>query len=168
MKVFEIHITGSNDSILKVGEDYGVKTIAVDLLKPDGSYLRTEFMTSHIVKFPNYAPAKAMTDRIAQYLVDSGVRVTRVKIESPFYPEYQLRSLYIESHFELGEKAEVPTPYKFPTSRNVRKTELLGTDREYQLHKYEEFRERNAGNDIELCLYDSYIKEDADWFAFYS
>lgn len=150
MQNFEIHITVSNEEILNVT---GFKTIAIDLLKPDRSVLRTEFMTSISEKFKNYNECKKYTDWLALTLND--FNILRVKIESSFYPEYVEQSKYIESHFETEN-------FDFPISRN--KITLLGTDREYNHEKYNEFKEKYSNSIVELALFDNNINEDKDWF----
>jgi hypothetical protein len=41
------------------------------------------------------------------------------------------------------------------------------TDREYDKQNYFEFRQKWGHEDIELCLYDTFITEDKDWFSLY-
>jgi hypothetical protein len=161
MEIFEVHITG-NESILNSAKSLGVKTISVDLLHPDGSRLRTEHMTSQIYRFANYQDCKKYVDELVGQLV--GVEIHRVKIESPCYEHYMDESLYVESHFPA-------TDWSYPVSRNVRKEDRLATDREYKEGAepgYYGFRERHAGRDLELCLYDSNPQEDLDWLQLYS
>jgi hypothetical protein len=52
-------------------------------------------------------------------------------------------------------------------SRNKNKATILATDREYKIENYEFFRRRYKDVVVELCLYDSHIKEDQDWFNLY-
>ena len=53
MRKFEIHITGES-SIIGVLSILGVKTIVVDLLKPDGELLRTEYMSSYVRDYSDF------------------------------------------------------------------------------------------------------------------
>lgn len=152
MEIFEIHIT-SDAKILDLKE---YKTIAVDLLKPDFSLLRTEYMTSEVMKFINYDKCLETVLEIADKLEN----VIRIKIECPYYPHYKEQSLYMESHFKTTEA-------NYPISRNQKKTTFLGTDRTYSQAEYDGFRKKWAGVDLELCLYDNNYQEDADWFDYW-
>jgi len=154
METFEIHITG-DESILNNAERLGLRTIVVELLTPDVTVLRNEFMTSHVAKFVNYEACKIWVDDIVLQLKDAGTNIIRVKIESPYYEHYVEQSCYIESHFKTEN------PDKYPISRNVRKSYYLGTDRVYNQDCYSEFRKK--WDEVELCLYDSDYLEDADW-----
>lgn len=160
MEIFEIHITGDK-SILERGEDVGMKTITINLLKPDRSYLRTEYMTSHVARHENYSECKRAIDKAVSKLKESGVKILRVKIESPYYGHYRDQSLYLESHFEAKND-------QFPISQNVRKTTFLATDRVYNHDEYDNFLEEYKDVDVELCLFDTDIEEDKDWFDLYS
>jgi hypothetical protein len=159
MEVFEVHVTG-DESIHAVAKELGVKTIAVELLRPDKSLLRTEHMTSLIVKRDSYQDCKRYVENLVTSLLDSDVAILRVKIESPYYAHYKDQSLYMESHFESDEMF-------FPTSRNARKQKLLATDREYDKERYGKFIEKYKNLELELCLYDSFVSEDLDWFQLY-
>ena len=160
MEVFEIHITG-DESILKNGMQLGVKTIAVDLLKPDKSILRSEYMTSHIAKFNNFQDCVKFVDGLSHQLEQMGTKIIRKKIECPPYQHYLNSSLYMESHFKLSLDA---TP-NFPISRNQNKDYLLGTDRTYDKSDYKRFHDAHQDDELELCLYDSFIDEDLDWLS---
>lgn len=163
MEVFEVHITG-NDLIHEVAAKRDEKTIAVDLLRPDKTVIRTEHMTSLIFKLPqtnSYEKCKEIVDEIVKDYTQSGVEIFRVKIESPFYDYYINKSIYVESHFETDDT-------RYPISRNQKKTTFLATDREYNMNKYEEFVERHVGNDLELCLYDTFPTEDLDWLGLFN
>jgi hypothetical protein len=159
MEIFEIHITGDS-KINEVATRLGVKNIVIDLVKPDFSYHRTEHMTSDVKKFDDYQTCKQYVDNLVHKLVEEGVNVVRVKIESPYYPHYKTMSCYMESHFNSKDN-------KHPLSRNQNKTSYLATDRTYNKAEYETFREKYKEVDVELCLYDSDLLEDADWFALY-
>jgi hypothetical protein len=159
-KIFEIHITG-DETIHQIFKN-AIKTIAVQLLRPDGTVLRTEHMTSHLVHAPSYESCKELVDGLVADLVATGVRIVRTKIECPYYEEYLNHSCYIESHF-----VESDGVFRFPTSRNARKTELLATDREYDRSKFGAFRERYKDAVVELCLFDDFVDEDKDWFDLY-
>lgn len=154
MEVFEVHITGDS-RIHEAAKKYDLKSIEVELLRPDGSVLRNEHMTSHVFKFPNY-------EECIQHVLDirdelkRWCAVWRVKVECPVYDHYLDRSLYLESHFDTKNNL-------FPISRNVKKEKWMGTDRTYDHTQYDGFRRRWHGEVLELALYDSHLQEDWDW-----
>ena len=151
METFEVHITG--DERIHVAP---VKTIAIDLLRPDLQTLRVEHMTSQVVRCENYEACLAQTLAFAKTLPG----VVRIKIECPVYAHYIDQSLYMESHFDT-------TSLDYPVSRNQKKTGLMGTDRVYDHAGYDPFRLKWAGQTLELCLYDTNVDEDKDWFSFW-
>lgn len=162
MEIFEVHITGG-ESILDAAKSLNVKTISVNLLRPDGSHLRTEHMTSQVYRFPSYQDCKQHVDSLVEQLRTAGVGISRVKIESPCYEHYMEISLYCESHFPA-------TDWSYPVSRNARKTDRLATDRQHKKDAepgYYEFRALHAGRDLELCLYDDNPQENLDWLQLY-
>lgn len=152
MEIFEVHITGDS-KIIEMASYLNLKTIQVDLFRPDKSYLRTEYMTSHVFKLKDFEECKKVVDDAVAFL-SKGSSIIRTKIESPYYAHYADQSCYIESHFDDDS-------FKYPTSRNKNKIKFMGTDREYQKEKYESFRLR--WSDIEICLFDSFVEEDSDW-----
>lgn len=159
METFEIHITG-DERIIEAAKKYELKAISVELLRPDGSVLRTEHMTSQVMKFPDYEACIQvvlnMRDELARWCA-----IYRVKVECPVYDHYIERSLYLESHFDTKE-------FAFPISRNVRKETLMGTDRTYNHAEYPSFREQWKGKTLELALYDSHLQEDWDWLGLWN
>jgi hypothetical protein len=160
LETFEVHITGS-ENIHKVGEVLLYKTIAIDLLRPDQSVLRTEHMTSMVVKQPSFESCQTAVLQMVENLRAGGVDIIRVKIECPFYPHYVPISKYLESHYESGL-------FVHPTSRNQNKSTLLATDRVWDHDHYEGFRQSYVNHMVELCLYDTYANEDDDWFSLYA
>lgn len=161
MEVFEIHITG-DESILEKANSLNLKTISINLLKPNKEVLRTEHMTSIIAKFENKDVCLGYVKDIANELANMGVKIIRVKVETPYYEHYVKDSLYMESHF-------VDDSMKLPTSQNVKKTKLLATDRTYDQNNYKKFKNlyTKDGYELELCIFDSYVEEDVDWFNLY-
>lgn len=164
MEIFEIHITG-NEKIIEVAGQLGIKTIVIDLVKPDKSYFRTEYMTSHTYKCENYDECKKYVDDLVAKLTDCGI--IRVKIECPLYPQYKNQSLYFEVHYEAKTNL-------FPMSQNKGKDYYLCTAREYNKNRYDVlWRKHGAGWThpphwvMELCLYDTNVEEDKDWFNLY-
>jgi hypothetical protein len=159
-KIFEIHITG-DESVIENAKKLDMSHISIDLLKPDKSVLRREHMTSHVRSFKDYEDCKAYVDEKVEAFKTLGTEIYRVKIETLYYEEFVDRSCYIESHFIDVDKGN------YPISRNARKTEILGTDREYDKAKYEEFRLKHKGREVELCVYDTFVDEDKDWFLLF-
>lgn len=157
MEVFEVHITG-DESIHVAAQP--VKTIAVQLLNPAGQIIRTEHMTSMRMRADNYEMCLAEVEKLVVSLSSRGVKICRIKIECPFYAHYSGQARYIESHFETTE-------FILPVSRNAKKTTLLATDRTYDHAEFDSFAQRYHGAEVELCLFDSWVGEDQDWFDLY-
>jgi hypothetical protein len=161
---FEVHITGDS-SILKHACSLGIKTIEVDLLRPNLSKMRTEYMTSYIFSRELYSTALESVFNTTLSLTKLGVDVERVKIECPYINEYIKQSLYLESHWDING---IPTDKTFPLSKNRNKhNRYLATDRTYDSSKYEDFKEKYKMVVTELCLFDSNLVEDFDWFKEY-
>jgi hypothetical protein len=156
METYEIHITGEHGINAEL-DGLGVKNIVVDLLRPDLSLLRTEYMSSFISKHNNINECEAHVKELVGKLK---TKILRVKIESPYYAHYLDRSLYLESHFK-------PFDERYPISRNARSGKLMGTDRTYDKGQYDAFMEKWQTEDREMCLLDTFVEEDFDWFAFY-
>ena len=164
MEIFEIHITG-DEKIIEAGGNLGIKTIVIDLVKPDKSYYRTEHMTSHVHHARNYDECKTYVDELVDKLITLGVQIKRVKIECPFYQGYVNRSLYFEIHYDSEDN-------KYPLSQNRGKDTYLCTVRTYEkkeyyvlLYKYA--RDPKPNQVMELCLHDTDVNEDKDWFDLY-
>jgi hypothetical protein len=160
MEVFEVHITGDK-SILTNAPLLSLRTIAVALLTPNETIHRIEYMTSDVLKYKNFEECKKAVLHFAQSLKKFDTEILRVKIESPYYPHYADNSLYIESHFNSVDN-------KFPLSQNLLKNFKLATHREYRKDRYEDFIDKYNGEVVELCLYDTFVDEDLDWFSLYS
>lgn len=163
MEIFEIHITG-DEKIIEVAKKLDVKTIVIDLVKPDRSYFRTEYMTSHTRMSHDYDDCKQWVNDLVKQLTTAGVNIVRVKIECPFYPKYRDRSIYFEVHYDAVSNV-------YPMSRNKGKDSFLCTAREYDKDKYDDLAWRHSGVTrdctMELCLYDTNVEEDKDWFDLY-
>lgn len=156
MKTFEVHITGEK-GINEELDALEIKNIIVELLNPDETLLRTEYMSSFIIKCENYQNCFEHVRLLKSQLKS---KIIRTKIECPVYDDYIDQSIYVESHFK-------PLDNIYPLSRNQKSGKLLGTDREYDKTKYSEFIEMWKHEDRELCLYDSFVEEDFDWFEKY-
>jgi hypothetical protein len=166
MKIFEVHIT-ADEKIIKAAKILNLKTIVIDLVKPDKSYFRTEYMTSQVCRYDNYSECKDYVDDAVTKLIEMGVDVKRVKIECPYYPEYKDKSLYFEIHYETDGNL-------YPLSKNQNKNSYLCTAREYDKTKYDDLIKKHYNKNkpstewvMELCLYDTDIMEDVDWFNLY-
>lgn len=157
-EIFEIHITGDDD-IHRLARYYGIKTIEVELLKPNGRVLRTEHMTSYVAEYNNLWDCAHSIAELKKWLGN----VKRIKVECPAtlaYQKYEEDSLYLEAHFNMMGIVAI-----YPASRNKKKTEIIGTDRVFGRKNYPAFKEKWKDQQLELCLYDTFIKEDQDWFS---
>lgn len=164
MEKFEIHITADSrihNAISALNQSFGdnkIRTIKIDLLKPDGSFLRTQHMTSFVTQQPDFGHCAVYVIGLTNILRNHhDIKIIRTKIECPFHEHYASKSLYIESHFAAPDNS----PY--PISRSQHKTIIGATDRSYDKSKYHEFREKWKNSTVELCLSDSNIAEDKDW-----
>lgn len=158
MKIFEIHITGEQ-SILEELDNLNIKNITIELLKPNDEVLRTEYMSSFIHHAVDYDECFCYVNAL---LMNLKSKIIRVKIESPAYPEYLGQALYVESHF-------IPTDKKYPISKNVRSQKLMATAREYNKTKFTDFINKWKDiADVEICLFDDFVREDFDWFELYA
>lgn len=157
METFEIHITGSSD-INEQLDRLGIKNIIIDLLKPNKTILRTEYMSSFISKHKNLTDCQRYVNSV---LLNLSCEIIRIKIESPYYEHYKKRSLYLESHFK-------PFNELYPISKNAKSNKELATDRTYKKKEYNAFIEKWKTEEIEMCLVDTFVEEDKDWFDLYS
>ena len=170
--IFEIHITGDK-SIHEICKQINIKTINVCLLAPNQSAIRCEDMTSFVFNGTE-ADCYRKVLEVAGVLQNCGVPIYRMKIESPIVPELIHKSLYVETHFKTENIEEPDHDFRFspkftlPTSRNTSKDYYLATDREYRQDKYDEFINKYKGKELELCILDTNIEEDSDWFDCYS
>lgn len=159
MEIFEIHITGS-PSINEEFDRLGIKNIVIDLLKPNKEVLRTEYMCSMVSKHKNLNECLHHVQSILDQLTS---KVIRVKVESPYYEHYKDQALYLESHFP----PMYPDLPLYPISRNTKSGKLLATDRVYDKKAYRDFVEKWKHVELEMCLVDSFVDEDKDWFELY-
>jgi hypothetical protein len=168
MEVFEIHITGDK-KIISAAKELSLKTIVLDLVKPDRSYYRTEYMTSQVHHAENYQQCKDYVDEIVGNLLAQGVDIKRVKIECAYIKKYKDQSIYFEVHYRADNNLA-------PMSQNHGKDYFLATAREYDKDKYDSLWQKHGGIFLftppdpfvmELCLYDTNVEEDKDWFDLY-
>jgi len=157
MKSYEVHITGDKEINSEL-DKLNIKNIIVELQYPNGEPLRVEYMSSFIIRFESFTRCFEYVSALASKLKSN---IIRVKIESPYYPEDIDISLYMESHF-------IPRDNKYAVSKNLKSGKLMGTDRTYNKSEYIDFMKKWEGEDIELCIYDSFIEEDDDWLSLYS
>lgn len=169
MACFEYHITGIDSSILHNSEYLGIKAITVNLLYPDYSFLRTEYMTSDCFKANSLEEAVKRVWEIREKLNKLGSSALRTKIEVPYkdHEAYIKDSLYIEAH-----NSSLDSRF-YPISQTIKKSgshKTVITDRKYNKYLYPFFYDEWAYEEktvVELCVYDSFVKEDEDWFNLY-
>jgi hypothetical protein len=162
MKLFEIHITGKDDSILKEFENLGLKTLSINLLDSNHNIVGNEYMCCVQKKFKTYEECQ---DYVGSLLLKLKSKVVRVKIESAYYKEYVDKAIYAETHF-------VPTIICInPTVYNIKSKKHVSTIRTYDKSHFEALRVRSKrylnNAEFELCLYDSNPKFDDYWLSFY-
>ena len=139
-----------------------IKCIEIESLNIYGQNIGTQHMTSIIKKFTDKEEAVEFAKSLSYKFGKCGISVHRTKVESPIYDEYLYDALYVESHFESNQ-------FIFPTSRNVKKNTLLATHREYDINAYQYFIDfhNKRNHELELCLYDTNVYIDFDWFNCY-
>lgn len=165
MKTFEIHITVNLDdaSMFKnICDLADIKCIEIESLDMYGQNVDIQHMTSIIKKFVDKKEAIEFAKSLSYKFCKCGISVHRTKVESPIYEEYLNDALYVETHFESDQ-------FVFPTSRNIKKNTLLATHREYDKNFYQHFidHHRKKNHELELCLYDTNINLDTNWFNYY-
>ncbi len=154
-ELFEIHITG-DESIKKLGKALGHKVIEIGAMNTKKQILYTEIMTSIQQRFENFEECLEFTRRLTSFY-----RGIRSKIECPAtYEHYLPKTIYTECHFKTVE-------VNLPISKNVDKDYLVATDRVYKQEKFAQFIKKYKGMDVELCLYDTLISKDYDWFKYW-
>lgn len=160
MKIFEIHITGKDSSIIEEFHNLGYKTLTIQLLSPECEVVGYEYMCAIQGKFELYEQCLEFTlDLITRIKSE----IVRVKIESPFYQEYIEKAIYAEVHF-------VPlTPGLLPTVYNANGNKYVTTERIYDKEEFTLLMEKYSEikSEFELCLFDSNPEFDDRWLSFY-
>lgn len=160
---FEVHITGSDERIMYASKELGVKAIAVELLDRSFNVIKTEYMTSHVIKCECFNEVMEKVIVLKNSLEhDYMVHIVRTKVECPPIKTLFDDSIYIESHFTA-------TDILYPMSRNKTKDYLLATHRIFDTSKYEMFTKFHQGRIVEICLHDEYEDGHSDkyWFCKY-
>jgi len=167
MKLFEIHITGKDDSILKEFENLKLKTLSINLLDSNHNIVGNEYMCCVQEKFKTYKECK---DYVGDLLLKLKSEIVRVKIESAYYKEHVDIAIYAETHFIPNLKILLPVA-KFPTVYNIKSKKYVSTIRTYDKTHFKELRARSkkylTNGEFELCLYDSNTNFDNYWLSFY-
>lgn len=166
MELFEFHITIAPLSVqnfISICDVFDIKRIEIESLDGNGNGIKIEHMTSFTRKLENYYQAFKLITEMDYYLQRLGCTIYRSKIESPYYEHYKEKSLYLETHFTSNL-------YDLPTSRSVKKDKLIATDREMNKDNYLDFiaLHEPLGREIEMCLYDTNIILDKQWFEAYN
>jgi hypothetical protein len=154
---FEVHITGE-PSIIEEFDKLGIKSIKVELISPENKVMQVEHMSSFVVNYDNIIDFSFYLQDLI-YTIKS--KIIRIKVEIPgFHREFDQQALYIESHFN-------PINSIYPISQNLNSGKLLGTAREVNKDKFNLFRSIWRDKEIELCIYDTNINFDLEWFKSY-
>ena len=165
MKLFEIHITGKDNSILKEFENLGLKTLSINLLDSNHNIVGNEYMCCIQKKFKTYEECQ---EYVGSLLLKLKSKIVRVKIESAYYKEYLDKAIYAETHFIPKLKTLLPVA-KFPTVYNIKSKKYVSTVRIYTKEYFEILKNnsRYKKGEFELCLFDSNPKFDDYWLSFY-
>lgn len=151
---FEIHITGSKNILKHLAAD---NQLTVEMLDRSGEVFDTDYMSA--IDFRgSYIDMLTFVANLINYLTFRDVDIYRVKVETQPSPELFQTALYIERHFEM-EKAD---DYVYPVSLLANKNKYVGTSRTYNRSEFAEFA--NRYDKTELCIIDSNVNHDKDWF----
>jgi hypothetical protein len=153
---FKVHITG-DEKLMEEFIELGIKVIKIDLLKPDSSVLRTEYMSSQIVRCRE-DQIFIFIDALKQKIKNG--KIIREKIECPPIDKLLNKALYIETHFSSDD-------FKYPVIQNLQSKRFISTKREYKKNNFKKFIDENKYKNIECCIHDTFIEEDKDWFSLY-
>jgi hypothetical protein len=83
------------------------------------------------------------------------------KVETPYDNSLNMEEFkYIETHLNSLDN-------NLPKSRNIITNEIISTDRTYNFKEFESFAERYNTSKVELCVMDTNIYHDHNWFMFY-
>jgi hypothetical protein len=159
MKKFEIHITGTNESIIEEFKTLGYKTLEVLLMDPAGQTRGKENMCCIQKEFETYEKCLEFTLSLVATLKSE---IARVKIESCYYEEYLEKAIYAEVHTS-------PIIPGQPWVSNFNKKKYTSTERTYNPDEFLTLKSsiKNKNSEFELCLYDSNPNFDDYWLSFY-
>jgi len=160
MKLFEIHITGKDETILKEFEYLGLKTLSINLLDINHNIVGNEYMCCVQKKFKTYNECQ---DYVGNLLLKLKSEIVRVKIESAYYKEYVDKAIYAETHYVLNKRSLQPTVY------NIKSKKYVSTIRTYNKLEFKNLINisKKLNGEFELCLYDSNPNFDDYWLSFY-
>lgn len=165
MKLFEIHITGKDDSILKEFESLGLKTLSINLLDSNHNIVGNEYMCCVQKKFKTYEECQ---EYVGSLLLKLKSKIVRVKIESAYYKEYIDKAIYAETHFIPKLKTKIAV-CKYPTVYNIKSKKYVSTIRTYKKEFFNKLKNSPVSKkgEFELCLFDSNPSFDDYWLSFY-
>jgi hypothetical protein len=159
-RIYEFHITANEHSIKALSE-FGIPIIGIAMLDKDGFEIQRDWMTTITKSFHSQENAISYLGSILQKI--QGTPIFRVKIETPYEEGLDLnRFKYIETHNKIVQRPI----YYMPTSKNIITEELIETHRCYNVEKFERFAQSYGGK-VELCVMDTNIQHDYEWFKLY-
>ncbi len=160
----EIHITG-DEKLLDYCQRFNIKCLTIENLGPGSQVLSREYITSINKKFEFIMDARYYLVGVCRDMELYGIKVARVKIETPFYPETSYaNAIYLECHYSgfcVNHNFYHPQSRKIPDNQPYMKTARC-----YDKSKFEEFVTAWKGvADIEACVFDSSpVLHDKKWF----
>jgi hypothetical protein len=159
MEAYQICITGS-ENIIEALKSVQQKGISINLVTPEMKSIRTEYISSIISNFETYGECKLWTDSFIDNLSSMDVDIIRVKINAQYKKSDEDKSLYLEVCFP-------PRNEDLPMLYNSDLALMFAVDRVYDKSIYDYFTKKYADYDMEMCLYDSFVENDYDWFSYY-
>ena len=159
-EVFEIHITGEPE-IIKWLERRNYPYLAIKMLDRDLQTVSLDCMSAIKLEVPDLFTAQSwVIERLCE-LNSEDINVYRVKIEAPPLDKYLKKCLYIERHWKTSLKN-----VEFPLSYVVNKTKYVATERCYDKKLFKQFSEQYEKT--EVCLIDTNINHDKNWFKIWN
>ena len=157
-RLYEFHITAYESSIREL-KRYDIPIIGIEALSPSGYAVQWDWMTSYSDFFPSQESAINYIRVLLKKV--KFTPIYRVKVETPYDNSLNMEEFkYIETHLNSLDN-------NLPKSRNIITNEIISTDRTYNFKEFESFAERYNTSKVELCVMDTNIYHDHNWFMFY-
>lgn len=157
-RLYEFHITAYESSIRELSK-YDIPFIGIEALAMSGIAVQWDWMTS----YSNFFPSKESAINYIGVLLEKikNTPIYRVKVETPYESDLNFEEFrYIETHLNSVDN-------NLPKSKNIITNEIISTDRTYNFKEFKSFAERYRTSKVELCVMDTNVYHDHNWFRFY-
>jgi hypothetical protein len=157
-RLYEFHITAYESSIQELSKN-DIPIIGIEALAPSGYAVQLDWMTSYTDFF--YSQESAINYIGVLLKKINFTPIYRVKVETPYDNSLIMEEFkYIETHLNSLDN-------NLPKSRNIITNKIISTDRTYNFKEFHSFAERYNTSKVELCVMDTNIYHDHNWFMFY-